>query len=281
MGLAFIPGSLYCINLSALKEHTLTLKELEKLPPLERLAAIMARLRAENGCNWDRMQTHQSLMPYLIEETYEVVEAIEHNLPALKEELGDLLIQIFFHAQIAAESGQFDIADVAADIGDKLIRRHPHVFGEPRDLTPEEVRDQWETIKVDSREKESVLSGVPRSMPALLLAYRVGEKAAGVGFDWRRAREIFDKLKEEIVEFEKEFDANDGDRMTHELGDLIFALVNLARKIGIDPEYALRRTVDRFIARFGHIEESLKRQGRKFSETSLEEMEKLWQEAKG
>ena len=281
MGLAFIPGSLYCINLSALKEHTLTLKELEKLPPLERLAAIMARLRAENGCNWDRMQTHQSLMPYLIEETYEVVEAIEHNLPALKEELGDLLIQIFFHAQIAAESGQFDIADVAADIGDKLIRRHPHVFGEPRDLTPEEVRDQWETIKVDSREKESVLSGVPRSMPALLLAYRVGEKAAGVGFDWRRAREIFDKLKEEIVEFEKEFDVNDGDRMTHELGDLIFALVNLARKIGIDPEYALRRTVDRFIARFGHIEESLKRQGRKFSETSLEEMEKLWQEAKG
>jgi MazG family protein len=198
----------------------------------------------------------------------------------MKEELGDLLMHIFFHSQIASEATQFTIDDVASSVCDKLLRRHPHVFGEKKNLQPQEVRNQWEKIKVDSKEKESVLSGVPHSMPALLLAYRVGEKAGGVGFDWREAHEIFAKLKEELIEFEHEFDAGDKERMTDELGDLIFALVNLARKSGVDPETALRRTVNRFILRFSHIEKSLKEQGKNFSETTLEEMELLWQEAK-
>jgi tetrapyrrole methylase family protein/MazG family protein len=255
--------------------------DLEKLPPLERLRRIMARLRAEDGCHWDLSQTHKSLMPYLIEETYEVVEAIEADTaPTLKEELGDLILQIFFHAQIAEEAGNFTIDDVASDICDKLIRRHPHIFGEKKNLRPNEVRDQWEKIKVESNEKDSVLSGVPKSMPALLLAYRVGEKAGGVGFDWEDPRDIFNKLKEEMAEFETEFDSRDRERMTDELGDLMYALVNLARKIGVDPEHALRRTVQRFMERFSYIEESLKKRGRTFSETTLQEMEALWQESK-
>lgn len=256
-------------------------RKIDKLPPLDRLRAIMARLRAADGCRWDISQTHESLMPYLIEETYEVVEAIESKKAGkLKEELGDLVLQVFFHAQIADENGQFDINEVAADICDKLIRRHPHIFGDKKDLRPEQVRDQWEKIKVESNEKESVLAGVPKSMPALLLGYRVGEKAAGVGFDWDNPRDIFDKLREELAEFEEEFGANNKEGMTDELGDIIFAMVNLARKTGIDPEHALRRTVRRFIDRFEYIEDSLKKQGRSFSDSNLEEMEKLWQEAK-
>ena len=257
-------------------------KDLDKLPPLERLRAIMARLRAADGCQWDLSQTHASLMPYLIEETYEVIEAIESGKPdKLKEELGDLLLQIYFHAQIAGEDSRFDIEQVASDICDKLIRRHPHIFDQKKALKPNEVRDQWEKIKVETNEEKSVLSGVPHSMPALLLAYRVGEKAAGVGFDWENPRDIFAKLKEELLEFEQEFSGEDNDGMARELGDLIFALVNLARKTGIDPEHALRGTVRRFTDRFAYIEESLKKRGRKFSETSLAEMEALWQEAKG
>lgn len=253
----------------------------ENLPPLERLKAIMARLRSPGGCNWDRSQTHKSLLPYLIEEAYEVVEAIEDDdKTTLKEELGDLLIQIFFHAQIADEDGLFDINDIAHDINEKLVRRHPHVFDERKDLNPEQVRDQWEKIKVETKEKESVLGGVPKSMPALNLAFRVGEKAAGVGFDWRRAEEIFDKIREEQSEFEAEFDKMDKQAMENELGDMIFAQVNLARKVGIDPEMALRRTVMRFVKRFGYIEASLKTAGKPFSDTSLEEMEELWQESK-
>lgn len=253
----------------------------DNLPPLERLRAILASLRAKDGCQWDQAQTHESLLPYLIEETYEVVEAGESgDNERLREELGDILMQVYFHCQIASEAGNFTIDDVATLTCDKLIRRHPHVFGDKKDLKPHEVRDQWEKIKVDSKEKESVLAGVPRTMPALLLAYRVGEKAGGVGFDWKEPREIFDKLKEELAEFEREFDAADRERMVDEMGDLIFAMTNLARKCGVDPELALRRTVGRFIERFGYIEANLKKRGRSFSQTSLEEMERLWQEAK-
>ena len=255
--------------------------DFDKLPPLKRLRAIMACLRAEDGCQWDLSQTHKSLIPYLIEETYEVVEKIEAgDIPKLKEELGDLLLQIYFHARIAEEKEHFDIDDVASGICDKLIHRHPHIFGEKRQLRPQEVRDQWEKIKVESNEKESVLAGIPKSMPALILAYRVGEKAAGVGFDWEDARDIFAKFKEEIAELEEEFSTEDTDGLANELGDLVFALVNLARKVGVDPEQALRRTVTKFIDRFEYIEKSLKREGRAFSETDLDEMERLWQEAK-
>lgn len=253
----------------------------DKLPPLERLRAIMARLRAPGGCQWDQSQTHDSLKPYLIEETYEVVEAIDSGRPdKLREELGDLLLQVFFHAQIAEESGRFDLDTVAELICEKLIRRHPHIFGDRKDLKPQEVRDQWEKLKVETNEKNSVLEGVPKAMPALILAYRVGEKAGGVGFDWRDPKDIFDKFREEMTEFEAEFANKDNNGMFHELGDLIFVLVNLARKIGVDPEDALKKTVDRFIDRFAYIESSLKKRGQTFSETTLEEMEDLWQEAK-
>jgi len=255
--------------------------EYDKLPPLERLRAIMARLRAKDGCRWDRAQTNKSLMPYLIEETYEVIEAIEQERKdKIKEELGDLMLQVFFHAQIADEASQFDIDDVAADVCDKLIRRHPHIFGDKKDLEPDQVRDQWEKIKVESKEKKSVLAGVPKSMPALLLGYRVGEKAAGVGFDWDDHRYIFDKFREEMAEFERELEKGNREGLIDEMGDLIFVLVNLARKLKVDPEYALRRTVRRFIDRFGYIEESIKKQGRELSEATLAEMEELWQEAK-
>lgn len=253
----------------------------ENSPPLERLRLIMARLRDKNGCQWDRKQTHESLIPYLIEETYEVIESIEDSRYSdLREELGDLLLQIYFHAQIASENEAFDINDIASDIGDKLIRRHPHIFGEKKDLKPDQVRDQWEKIKVENGEKSSVLEGVPKSMPALILAYRVGEKAAGVGFDWHDPMDIFEKFKEEISELEQEFSDNNREGLTNEIGDLLFALVNLARKMSIDPEQALRRTIKRFVERFGYIENSLKGEGRSFSDSNLAEMEKLWQEAK-
>lgn len=260
--------------------------ELDNLPPLERLREIMAILRSPGGCNWDRSQTHKSLLPYLIEESYELVEAIEADDDTdssgqlLKEELGDLLIQVFFHARIAQEESRFDIDQVADNICAKLIHRHPHVFGEKKDLSPDQVRDQWEKIKVDSKEKKSVLGGMPKSMPALLMAYRVGEKAAGVGFDWDNPADVFAKIKEEQAEFQREFELNDRKKMEEELGDLIFSMVNLARKLKIDPEAALRGTVMKFINRFEYIESYLKKEGRKFSETDLAEMERLWQESK-
>jgi len=254
---------------------------LDTLSPLKRLQAIMARLRQPDGCQWDRAQDHKSLLPYLVEETYEVIETIEDGREDdLKEELGDLLTQVYFHSLIADEDGWFNIDDVATVTCEKLIRRHPHVFGEKKDLDPQQVRDQWEKIKVDSKEKKSVLAGIPKTMPSMILAYRVGEKAGGVGFDWKDPRDIFAKFKEEIAEFEHEFDADDSARMSDELGDLIFAMVNLARKIGVDPDAALRSTIRRFIDRFSYIEQNLKDRGQKFADTSLEEMEKLWQEAK-
>ena len=256
-------------------------EDYSKLPPIQRLRAIMARLREEDGCNWDRSQTHRSLIPYLVEETYEVIESIEAaDNEQLKEELGDLLLQVIFHSQIAEEAGHFNIEDIAHGINEKLIKRHPHIFSEKKNLNPKEVRSQWEQIKVDSKEKNSVLEGVPLSMPALLQAYRVGEKAAGVGFDWKVPEDVFDKIREELEEFEQEFDAGDKSRMSYEMGDLIFALVNLSRKVGVDPERALRQTVQRFIKRFSYIEQDLKKRGISFSETNLEEMERIWKRSK-
>ncbi|MEW5923730.1 MAG: nucleoside triphosphate pyrophosphohydrolase, partial [Candidatus Zixiibacteriota bacterium] len=167
-----------------------------KIEPFNKLVEIMATLRSPGGCNWDRKQTHESLLPYLIEETYEVVEAIENRDPMhLREELGDLLIQIIFHARIAEEAGYFSINDAINDINEKLINRHPHVFGEKKDLQPQEVRDQWEKIKIDSGEKKSVINGIPKSAPALVKAFRFGEKAGGVGFDWNNPSEVLDKVK--------------------------------------------------------------------------------------
>ncbi len=253
----------------------------DKMTPFNKLRQIMATLRAPGGCNWDRKQTHKSLLPYLIEETYEVVDAIEkEDTTLLREELGDLLIQVVFHSQIAEEAGKFTVDDSINDICDKLIRRHPHVFGEKKDLNPTEVRDQWEKIKIDSGEKESVINGIPKSAPALIKAFRFGEKAAGVGFDWENAADVMDKVKEELAEIEAEIESGDNEKLESEIGDMLFALASLARKKDINPEQALNKTLDKFKKRFNYIEDNVKKSGKPFAEFSLEELEAFWQQAK-
>ncbi len=241
----------------------------------------MATLRAPGGCNWDRKQTHKSLLPYLIEETYEVVEAIEDgSSDDLREELGDLLCQIIFHAQIADEEGRFNVDDSIASINKKLINRHPHVFGEKKDLSPDEVRDQWEKVKIESGEKKSVINGIPKSAPALVKGFRFGEKAAGVGFDWNDTTEVMDKIKEEIAEIESAMPDGNIDRIEDEIGDLLFAVSSLARKLDINPEQALNRTLQKFSKRFNYIEDKVRESGKRWDDFTLDQLESWWQEAK-
>lgn len=249
------------------------------------LVQIMARLRGENGCPWDREQTHASIKPYLLEETYEVLESIDENDPVkLEEELGDLALQVVFHAQMADEAGLFTIADVLRGINEKLRRRHPHIFGDVKADTAQEVLFNWEQIKKLEREKAqgraSLLDGVPRELPALLRAHRLQEKASRVGFDWNEARQVFQKVEEELAELRAAMESEQPDRMEAELGDLLFSLVNLGRFIAVNPEDALRKTIARFIARFQYIEEELARRGTAPGEVTLEEMDALWAEAK-
>jgi tetrapyrrole methylase family protein/MazG family protein len=254
----------------------------DNIIPFNRLREIMATLRAPGGCAWDRKQTHKSLLPYLIEETYEVVEAIEsEDSDALCEELGDLLCQIAFHCQIAEESKKFTFDDSINSINKKLINRHPHIFGEKKDLKPQEVRDQWEKIKIESGEKDSVISGIPKSAPALVKAFRIGEKAAGVGFDWEKASDVMDKVKEEFEELNTELQANNQKNLENEIGDLLFAVSSLARKLEINPEQALNKTLDKFAKRFSYIEKKVKESGKPFDFFTLDELETWWQEAKG
>jgi len=242
----------------------------------------MATLREPGGCNWDRKQTHKSLLPYLIEETYEVVEAIENeDYDHLREELGDLMIQIVFHARIAEEAGTFNINDAINDINKKLIHRHPHVFGDKKDLEPQEVRDQWEKIKINSGEKKSVINGIPKSAPALVKAFRFGEKAGGVGFDWENAADVMKKVKEEIGEIEVEMQNGDSEKMENEIGDVLFAISSLARKLNINPEQALNKTLQKFQKRFNHIESKVAESGKTFDDFTLDQLEAWWQEAKG
>jgi len=249
------------------------------------LVEIMARLRGENGCPWDREQTSESIKPYLVEEAYEVLEAIDEQDPAkLKEELGDLMLQIVFHAQMAEETGAFSVSDVLAAINDKLVRRHPHVFGDVKADTAQEVLFNWEQIKQTERRREkgqaSLLDGVPRELPALLRAHRLQEKASRVGFDWKEAQEVFRKVEEELAELRAAMQGQAAERVEAELGDLLFALVNLSRFLAVNPEEALRKTIARFIARFRYIEEELARRGLSLRQASLEEMDTLWAEAK-
>jgi len=249
--------------------------------PFNKLRDIMATLRAPGGCNWDRKQTHKSLLPYLVEETYEVVEAIESgNMEDLREELGDLLIQVVFHARIAEEAGQFNIDDSINDINAKLIKRHPHVFGDKKELNPQEVRDQWEKIKVESGEKKSVINGIPKSAPALIKAFRFGEKAGGVGFDWKEAAEIMEKVKEEVAEVEAEIDGGKKEALEDEIGDLLFVTASLARKLDINPEQALNKTLQKFAKRFNYIEQKVKESGKGWDEFTIDDLEEWWQEAK-
>jgi len=246
----------------------------------DELIQIMARLRAKDGCPWDREQDHKSLRPYLIEEAYEVLDALDRDDDrGLREELGDLMLQIVFHAQIAREEGRFDIEDVLRTHIHKLKRRHPHVFGDVSVSGPEQVVTNWEEIKRQEG-KQSILDGVPRHLPALLRAYRVQEKAAGTGFDWEDVDGVLSKVDEELREFREACAQRDPGQIEEELGDLLFSLVNVARFLGANPEDALRRTADKFIRRFQFIESEIERSGRSLDTASIEEMDALWEEAK-
>lgn len=251
----------------------------------DKLVRIMARLRGENGCPWDRQQTHESIKPYLVEETYEVLEAIdEGDAGKLCEELGDVMLQVVFHARMAEEAGLFGVAEVLAAITDKLVRRHPHVFADVRADTAQEVLFNWEQIKQSERKRAagnaSILDGVPRELPALLRAHRLQEKASRVGFDWKEAREVVKKVEEEFAEFRAAMESEQPERVEAELGDLLFSLVNLSRFVAVNPEEALRKTIARFIARFQYIEEELAHRGTTPGQATLEEMDALWAEAK-
>ena len=250
----------------------------------------MAWLRdRQHGCPWDIDQTFQTIAPYTIEEAYEVADAIERgDMPALKEELGDLLLQVVYHAQMASEAKAFGFADVAAAIADKMVDRHPHVFGDARIDTAEAQTVSWEARKAAERaakqtvEPAGALSGVARALPALLRAEKIQKRAARVGFDWKETAPVIDKIEEELGELRAELTAGtiDPARIADELGDVLFAVANLARHCKVDPEAALRATNDKFERRFRHIERRLAEQGRKPVDATLDEMEALWQEAK-
>lgn len=249
-----------------------------------RLVQLMARLRGPDGCPWDRAQTANSLRPFLIEECYEVVDALDEGSPEkMKEELGDLLFQIIFHSRIAEERGDFTISDVITANMEKMVRRHPHVFGDAVLATDREVLANWEEIKKQEKghqDRTSMLEGVPRSLPALLRAHRLQERASRVGFDWARTEEVLEKLDEEIREFKEAFAQQDAAAVEDELGDILFSLVNLSRFIGVDPEEALRKTTAKFSRRFRYIEERSASTGRPLDQMGLEEMDRLWQESK-
>ncbi|MCP9440012.1 MAG: nucleoside triphosphate pyrophosphohydrolase [Nitrospira sp.] len=269
----------------------------------DKVAGIMAALRAPNGCPWDRKQTHESLKPYLLEETYEVLETIDHGDEAkLREELGDVLLQVLFHSQIAAEAGTFTIDDVLETLAEKLIRRHPHVFGmdgQAGSMTnSDQVLSQWEEIKRAERKatgnSQSALDGVPKTLPALLRAYQIQARAARVGFDWPHnaggLEQIFGKIMEEVGELKQALGHAETDpasapstqqaEVEAELGDILFSLVNLARFLKVNPEEALRRTTDRFIERFHLVEAQAAEQGRPLADMPLADMDILWEEAK-
>ena len=251
---------------------------------LQRAAAIMARLRAVDGCPWDREQTFDTIKRHTLEETYEVFDAIERRAwPELKDELGDLLLQVLFYAQMATEAGYFDLRDVAENLSAKLIRRHPHVFGDAQAIDSSAVLRNWEQIKLEEKKAakpdESLLDGIPRSMPATLEAAKLGSKAAKVGFDWPDANGLFAKLDEEIAELRAEVDRNDADRVESEFGDLMFTVMNLSRHLKVDAESALRRSNARFRARFAAME--LAAGGAdSLQAMSAEQLERLWENAK-
>ena len=258
--------------------------------PIFRLIGIMARLRDPNGgCPWDLEQTFATIAPYTIEEAYEVADAIERGeMGELKEELGDLLLQVVYHARMAEEAGDFAFTDVAEAVSDKMIRRHPHVFGAEEVKDAEQQTVRWETMKAAERaakgqgqpERAGALHGIPLALPALTRAAKLTRRAARVGFDWPSTAEVIDKLKEELGELEVEIEAGDVEKARAELGDLMFVCANLARKLEVEPEAALRAANAKFERRFGHIERRLAEQGRSPEASTLEEMDGLWDEAK-
>jgi len=248
------------------------------------LVELMAALRGPEGCPWDRKQTPESLKPFLVEECYEVIDALDEGKPdKIKEELGDLLFQIIFHARIAEEAGQFSMRDVITAIQEKMTRRHPHVFGDEKLFTDKEVLANWEEIKKKEKgheDRKSILEGVPNELPSLLRAHRLQERAARVGFDWNHLNEALPKLDEEIAEFKESLKEENAGKIEEELGDVFFTLVNISRFLGVNPDEALRKTISKFIHRFRYIEEQAESAGKSLNDMSMNDMEKLWQEAK-
>jgi len=253
-------------------------KRTEQLEAFDRLLTIMDELRSQ--CPWDKKQTMETLRPLTIEETYELADAIlDQNLDDVKGELGDLLLHIVFYAKIGSEINAFDIADVLNGICEKLIHRHPHIYGDISVENEEEVKQNWEKIKLKEG-KTSVLQGVPKSLPALVKATRIQEKVAGVGFDWETPQQVFEKVEEELEEFNAEVKAKNLDAIESEFGDVLFSLINYARFLNINPENALERTNKKFIKRFQYLEQQAKLKKRSLTEMSLDEMEVLWEDAK-
>jgi len=250
----------------------------KQLQAFDRLLTIMDELRAQ--CPWDKKQTMQTLRHLTIEETYELGDAIlENDLEEVKKELGDLLLHIVFYAKIGSETNDFDMADVANEICDKLISRHPHIYSDVIVEDEEEVKQNWENLKLKEG-KKSVLEGVPKSLPALVKANRIQDKVAGVGFDWEEPQQVFEKLKEELEELQHEVKVGDKAKMEEEFGDVLFSMINYARFLKVDPENALERTNKKFIKRFQYLENKSKEIGKSLKEMTLAEMDIYWEEAK-
>jgi XTP/dITP diphosphohydrolase len=251
-----------------------------KLKATARVLEVMDTLREQ--CPWDREQTFASLRNNTIEEAFELTDAItDGDMEGIKEELGDVLLHVVFYSKMADEQGKFDFADVCNALCDKLIYRHPHVYGDVLADSPEEVKQNWEALKLRKKARKSgILGGVPRSLPAMVKAFRIGEKAASAGFDWEKREDVWQKVHEEVAEVEAEMRADNLDNIEGEIGDLFFALINACRLYGIDPENALERTNKKFIKRFNHIEARAAEKGKMVSELPLDELESYWQEAK-
>ncbi len=252
----------------------------QQLQAFDRLLTIMDELREK--CPWDRKQTFESLRQNTIEETYELASAlIQKDMNEIAKELGDVLLHVVFYAKIGSETGAFDMADVCNKIADKLIFRHPHVYGEQAAQNAEEVSELWEQVKLKEKGgNKTVLGGIPEALPALVKAYRIQDKVANVGFDWEKREDVWAKVKEEIAEFETEVAQMDDEKATEEFGDLLFAMVNAARLYKIRPDNALEKTNTKFIRRFNYIEQQAKNKGQSLNDMTLDEMESLWQEAK-
>ncbi len=263
---------------------------MEKRADIQKLVDLVERLRAEDGCPWDREQTRETLKPMLIEEAYEVLDALDGASPAeLKEELGDLLFQVVFHAQIAQEKGEFHLADIIDRLHEKMIRRHPHIFGDSNLKTTHDVLKNWEDIKAAEKgtlssshpeSQKSLLDGTPTRLPALHRANQLAAKASRVGFDWPDLEGVLQKLREETEEIVEAEGTKNTEKLAHEVGDLLFVAVNVARFLGIDPETALRRSNSRFERRFRYMEAKIKAEGRELKDASLAEMDALWEQAK-
>ncbi len=249
---------------------------------IDRLLEVVATLRGENGCPWDKEQTLESLKQYLIEESYEVIDAIDSgDVDKHKEELGDVLLQVALHSQIRKENGEFEFDDVADKLADKLVHRHPHVFGDVKAENAEEVLKNWEQIKVEEKgDRKSTLEGIPRHLPALQKAQRIQSRAARVGFDWERVKDVIAKIEEELEETKVEIAKGDKEKTEEEIGDLLFAVVNLCRFEDLRAEEALEKTINKFITRFKEVELRIQAEGKKLQDCTLEEMDAHWEEVK-